>query len=230
MPKRKREAKNADDESLTEMEKIAMALAGGDAECTNGADDSDSENEYWHPVQIQAREVKKWESAVDNLRQGEFRKGRVEVRSAEPKRTEWARHVTPAGDMYFWHSELTGSTWDDPTQPVKSEDGSEYLMVLIPDRAVPGMLLCVDVPDNAAAEAVDKQAEPSRRCWTPMRVPEGSKPGMVYRLDLQRLPTEPFSWQAGLPTQGSPATGQPAGHPQQVAAHGGVAARKASDA
>ena len=181
MPKRKRVKGAGSTQDADLAMKVARACAGEpvDKEVVDAASDSDSENEYWHPVQVEARERKQWDAAVDQLRKAEKGKGRTEVISSEPRRTEWTRHVTQEGDRYFWHSERTGSTWQDPTQPVVQEDGTEHAMVLIPDRAVPGMLLCVDVPARKETAGAT-----SGRCWTPMKVPEGARPGMVYSIAI----------------------------------------------
>ena len=184
MPKRKRAKAESTEEDLAS--KVARACGGelADDKVVGNADsDTDSENEYWHPVQVEAREKKKWDDAVDQLRKAEHGKGRAEVTSSEPERTEWSQHLTQEGDRYFWHSENTGSTWQDPTQPVVLEDGTEYVMVVIPDRAVPGMLLCIDVPAREEAPGAV-----FCRCWTPMKVPEGARPGAVFRVKLGSRP------------------------------------------
>jgi hypothetical protein len=213
MPKRKKSATAPDDNELARAVRAATEATkgGGPAAVTDGDNDSDSENEYWHPVQVQAREMQKWDQAVQKLRIAEEKKGRVYVPSAEPQRTEWSCHLAVEGDKYFWHSEKTGSTWDDPRKPCIGEDGSEYLMVLIPERAVPGMLLCVEVPAVKAKSESGAAAEagPAASSFTPMRVPVGAEPGRVYQIKLER-PAAAASTPANSLVEGGGEEEQPA--------------------
>jgi hypothetical protein len=119
--------------------------------------------------------------------------------------------VAEQGATFYYHSETTGeSQWDEPKPPPRSAEDVEHFNVVIPERAVPGMLLCVDVP-NAGAKAylpvryairlpcdsrcvsyregchtgVDLYGKPSNLYWTPMIIPEGARAGMMYTLALQ---------------------------------------------
>ena len=178
MVKRKRHAAGQDDMD-TPVNIPMPTTAGAQGAQPSGADnDSDSENEYWHPVQVQARERQKWDAAVEQLRKSQAGSGRVEVQSTEPECTEWTRHLAVEGDKYFWYSTKTGSTWEDPTIRREVPPGEEEtIMVVVPDRAVAGMLLCVDVPPGNSG---------FDHGWTPMRLPSGAQPGMVYKLRIKR--------------------------------------------
>jgi hypothetical protein len=83
-----------------------------------------------------------------------------------------------------------GSTlfdWDSPYELIADHATLAYFMhsgwaqVVIPDHTVPGMLLRV----NVSLQYCGQTSPPAAACcWTPMMVPEGSKPGMVYAVEF----------------------------------------------
>jgi hypothetical protein len=149
--------------------------------------------------------VTKLQNAVNQLRRAETSRGRIEVTSGQPVVTEWTRHLATApalsGAKYFWHHKYLGAKWESPLR-YSTKPGEESIMVVIPDRAVPGMLLSVDVPDAMGPSVPPFSGTCGSRFWTPMKVPNGAVTGMVYRVPI-KLNTASVSSPFKKPSQDS---------------------------
>ena len=106
--------------------------------------------------------------------------------------SRYTRYYSAQHERYYYYDSQTGvSTWEDPCANQYYDDGTlppgqvdaegyEYIMTVIPDNALPGMTLIVEVPDT------HPETGQQRSIRMQMIVPEGAQPGMVYKLKIQR--------------------------------------------